>query len=208
MSQQPKINLCDRTAPRLIPRRDWQHRLRSITAQLCAGLLIILFTPAHGQVNNEKYRDYFLVGEFGEVCTMCEIIVLCEKTATVPTYDSIPADGEFTLYHLQTRTFWSQITTIWDWFIANFSAASLAQGHERPVWIYTSSTDAWSGPEIANARIALEPPLLTFGDKRIDRINQAWLAADDASPLGYCQRLPLWESLEIIEQKNDRGGPP
>ena len=178
---------------------------QSVGTLLCATLLIAFSSPVIGQVNSEKYRDLFLVGDFGEVCTMCEIIVLCENAGEVPTHESLPAEGDFTLYHLQTRTFWSQISTIWEWFIANFSSESLAQGHDRPVWIYTSANKTWSGPEIVDAWIALEPPLLTFGNKTIDRRDQAWLNADDATPVGYCQRLPLWESLEIISLKSAAG---
>ncbi|TDJ42288.1 MAG: hypothetical protein E2O50_06610, partial [Gammaproteobacteria bacterium] len=91
----------------------------------------------------------------------------------------IPADGDFTLYHLRTRTFWSQITTIWEWFIANFDSESLAQGHDRPVWIYTIADNTWSGPKVIEAWVALEPPLLTFADTAVDRSNQAWLSAAD-----------------------------
>jgi hypothetical protein len=175
---------------------------------LYATLLIALAHPAFGQVNNEKYQDLFLVGEFGEVCTMCEVIILCENTDTVPAYELIPAAGDFTLYHLQTRTFWSQIATLWEWFISNFNSESLAQGHDRPVWIYTVANSTWSGPETVDAWIALEPPLLTFGHKAIERSNQAWLDTDDATPVGYCQRLPLWKSLETIEQKSGAGDHP
>jgi len=115
----------------------------------------------------------------------------------------IPADGDFTLYHLRTRTFWSQITTIWEWFIANFDSESLAQGHDRPVWIYTIADNTWSGPKVIEAWVALEPPLLTFADTAVDRSNQAWLSAADGTPIGYCQRLPWWNSLETIAQTSD-----
>jgi hypothetical protein len=155
------------------------------------------------QVNNDQYRDLFLVGEFGEVCTMCEVIVLCEETQTVPSYPGIPENHEFVLYHLKTRTFWSQISTIWEWFSANFSSASLAQGHDRPVWKYTVTLDSWTGPQIVNAWIALEPPLLTFADTAVDRSNQAWLNVANGTSIGYCQRLPLWESLETITQHSN-----
>ena len=173
-----------------------------IVATLCA-----LFAQSVGaQVNLDKYRSYFLVGEFGEVCTMCEVIVLCEVTDAMPAHDAIPAGGAFTLYHLQTRTFWSQVSTIWEWFVANFSSESLAQGHTRPVWIYEVADGRWSGPEIVEAHIALEPPRLTFGERAIDRRNRAWLSG--TTTVGYCQRLPLWESLDVIAAHAAAGAGP
>jgi len=123
-----------------------------------------------------------------------------ENTDTVPAYELIPAAGNFTLYHLQTRTFWSQIATIREWFISNFNSESRAQGHDRPVWIYTIADNIWSGPKVIDAWVALEPPLLTFAETAVDRSNQAWLSAADGTPIGYCQRLPLWNSLETIAQ--------
>ncbi len=66
-------------------------------ALLFTSLLIALAHPAFGQVNDEKYQDLFLVGEFGEVCTMCEVIILCENTDTVPSHELIPAEVDFTL---------------------------------------------------------------------------------------------------------------
>ena len=71
-----------------------------------------LFTVAHAHVNSDAYRDYFLIGQFGEVCTMCEAAVLCEDGSISPTYVGIPAEDDFTLYCIQTRTFWSQVPTI------------------------------------------------------------------------------------------------
>jgi hypothetical protein len=82
--------------------------------------------PAVSQVNNPAYADYLLVGQFGEICTMCEAVVLCKATDRNAPYEDIPEHGSFTIYHLQTRTFWSQIATIWEWFIANFDSDSLA----------------------------------------------------------------------------------
>ena len=88
---------------------------------------------AFAQVNIDAYRDYFLVGQFGEVCTMCEVTVLCETGTELPPEDKVPDTGSFTLYHLQTRTFWSQVSTIWDWFISNFQQEGLAaRGHTPP----------------------------------------------------------------------------
>jgi hypothetical protein len=160
-------------------------------------VLAVAALPVAAQVNEEAYRSYFLVGQFGEVCTMCEIVVVCTEGEAEPGADAMPSAGQFTLYHLRTRTFWSQMATIWEWFIANFSTAALAQGHSRPVWIYEVTGTGWSGPEIVEAHIALEPPLLAFGDRAIDRRSRAWLDGD--TRVGYCARLPLWDSLERIE---------
>ena len=63
-------------------------------ALLTAGLLTAPLSPAYGQVNNKAYADYFLVGQFGEVCTMCDVMVLCEAGATPPAHQSVPADGK------------------------------------------------------------------------------------------------------------------
>ena len=58
-----------------------------------------LAVPVRAQVNIDAYRDYFLVGRFGEVCTMCEVVVLCEEGDAKPSDDAVPAAGDFTLYH-------------------------------------------------------------------------------------------------------------
>jgi len=71
---------------------------------LTLTLLAIYSAPALSQVNNPAYTDYLLVGRFGEICTMCEAIVLCEAGERETQYDNIPEEGDFTLCHLQTRT--------------------------------------------------------------------------------------------------------
>jgi hypothetical protein len=129
---------------------------------------------------------------------MCEAVVLCEAGSQAPTHETIPAQGNFTLYYIQTRTFWSQIATIWEWFIANFNSESLAQGHTRPVWVYDISDSDWSGPTSAQAQLALEPAVLTLGDQHIDRDTLIWTAKDTGKELGFCQRMPLWESIDTI----------
>jgi hypothetical protein len=154
---------------------------------------------AGAQVNIDRFRDYFLVGQFGEVCTMCEVIVLCEAGSEPPAEDTVPDDGDFTLYHIQTRTFWSQVSTIWEWFIANFSSEPLAaRGHTRPVYEYTVTDGIWEGPQIIEGRLVLDPGVLEFGDYNIDRTNRQWQRADTGAAVGYCTRLPLWESLDSI----------
>jgi hypothetical protein len=164
-------------------------------------ILTTLSLPAAAQVNNPAYDDYFLVGRFGEICTMCEAIVLCEAGDNQTSHESIPEDRDFMLYHLQTRTFWSQVSTIWEWFIANFNSDSLAAaGHSRPARVYTVKNNHWSGPRIVEARVSLEPATIVIEDQTIDRIDRQWLRGTINRPVGYCQRLPLWESLDIINE--------
>ena len=161
---------------------------------------------SHAQVNIDAYRDYFLVGQFGEVCTMCEVTVLCESGTDPIAKEQIPQTGTFTVYHLQTRTFWSQIGTIWEWFISNFTADALAaRGHTRPVIEYTVEEGEWSAGEVIEGRLILDPGVLEFGDYTIDRVDRSWRRADDGQAAGYCTRLPLWDALERIDA-NAPGG--
>ncbi len=53
---------------------------------------------------------------------------------------------------------------------------------------------------VVEARLVLEPGILKFPETIVDRVNRRWLDADTQQPLGYCQRLPLWESLEAIAE--------
>ncbi len=170
----------------------------------CAGLAlltgIILAVPARAQVTVDAYRHYFLYGRFGEVCTMCEVAVLCQAGATLPREDMVPPDGDFTLYHLQKRTFWSQMSTIWEWFVSNIAQDALAaRGHTRPMHVYRVTGGSWSPRETIEARLVLDPGVLEFGDRNIDRVTRAWIGADTDAPPGFCSRLPLWDALETIE---------
>jgi hypothetical protein len=164
--------------------------------------------PAVAQVNDKAYADYFLVGQFGEVCTMCEVMVLCQAGDARPEYPSVPSSGSFTLYHIQTRTFLSQVSTIWEWFIANFNSRKLAAGHRRPVIIHEVADGRWSAPLNGELQISLEPPRLALSDGRqIDRTNRLWQQSTAQSPLGYCQRLPLWDALGVIARESTGGAP-
>lgn len=173
-------------------------------APACRRLLVAaaltMAAPLHAQVNIDAYSDYFLVGRFGEVCTMCEVVVLCREGTSAPQDDAVPPDGDFSLYHLQTRTFWSQMSTIWEWFISNFTAEDLAaRGHTRPVHVYRVADGQWSAREVVEARLVLDPGVLEFGDRKIDRISRTWSRADTGAEVGYCSRLPLWDALESID---------
>jgi len=169
-------------------------------------IAVLMTSSAFAQVNIEAYRDYFLVGQFGEVCTMCEVVVVCERGSDFPAEDSLSDTGDYLIYHLQTRTFWSQISTIWEWFISNFTADALAaRGHTRPVHVYTVVGGIWSAKEIIEGRLVLDPGVLEFGDYTIDRVTRAWQEEDTGARVGYCSRLPLWDTLETIAARTPQG---
>ena len=173
----------------------------SIYVFLAVCSFVALGTPANAQVNDDAFRDYFLVGRFGEVCTMCEVVVLCQAGDEKPTHTVVPEEGSFTLYHFETRTFWSQVSTIWDFFVANFATDSLAKrGHTRPVNIYRVDSGEWQDAKREEARLILDPGVLELRNSKIDRVNSAWLDASSESALGFCQRLALWDSLDTIAQ--------
>lgn len=173
---------------------------------LLPAAVVLMAAPVRAQVNIDAYRDYFLVGRFGEVCTMCEVVVLCQVGEAGPSEDAVPPDGDFTLYHIQTRTFWSQMSTIWEWFVSNFTAEDLAaRGHSRPVHVYRVADGQWSAKKVVEARLVLNPGVLEFGDHNIDRVTRAWSRANGGTAVGYCSRLPLWDALESIEA-NAPGG--
>jgi hypothetical protein len=180
--------------------------MRKYWPKAVALLLIMQSGLLSAQVNNDAYRDYFLMGQFGEVCTMCEVVVLCEAGTAAPAYDNLPSDTSFTLYYIQTRTFWSQVSTIWEWFIANFRSDALAaRGHTRPVWVYEVDGTAWSGPEVIEGRLILDPGVIELNDKTIERVEAAWQMSGETQ--GYCQRMPLWESIDTIKANAGEGAP-
>ena len=180
---------------KIIRRRRFDHFL-------LMALLTLPF-PAASQINDPAYADYFLVGRFGEMCTMCEAIVFCAADQNDTQVERIPESATGTVYHLQTRTFWSQIATIWEWFITNFDPDSLAAaGHERPVAVYEMANGRWSAAQTLKAHVSLDPATIVIGDHTIDRVERRWLKGSNLQPAGFCQRLPLWESLEIIAQHN------
>ena len=170
----------------------------------CAGAVLFaaltLAVPVRAQVTVDAYRDYFLYGRFGEVCTMCEVVVLCQASDDPPPEDAVPSGGDFTLYHLQTRTFWSQMSTIWEWVLFQLRAGRTRRARAYPAGARVSRNGRIVVPrEIVEARLVLEPGVLEFGDRNIDRVTRAWSGADtDAAP-GFCSRLPLWDALESIE---------
>ncbi|HAH68148.1 MAG TPA: hypothetical protein DCL68_06435 [Gammaproteobacteria bacterium] len=135
---------------------------------------------------------------------MCEATLVCSEGQN--EIDGAFLDAEsYLLIHLETRTFWSQISTIWEFFIRNFDGYQI-KGHSRPVKIFTSEKGNWFGIENTTAEISVDPDLITIKQFFIDRETQDWINHKEEI-IGSCERLPLWETLTYIDQKlQKRGG--
>ena len=171
----------------------------------CAGpallATLILAVPARAQITVDAYRDYFLYGRFGEVCTMCEVIVLCQAGESVPQEDAVPSAGRFhALSPAKAHFLVADVNHLGVVCFQLFRRMQLAaRGHTRPVHVYRVTEGSWSPREIIEGRLVLNPPVFEFGDRNIDRVTRAWSGADASAAPGYCSRLPLWDALESIE---------
>ena len=167
--------------------------------KLIFTILILLSLEVSSQ-NSVIQEELLLYSQFGEFCTMCEAVLLCEE-GEEKSYNFIPNTGNFTLYHLRTRTFLSQISTIWEFFIKNFDGYEI-KGHKRPVNIITIDSNQWSKPMTSDAEISIDPGLIYIEDRMINRVNNEWMNNANES-IGFCYRLPLWASIEKIDKKTN-----
>ena len=149
------------------------------------------------EIKNKK-DELLLYSQFGEFCTMCEATIVCSDKPG-KTGESFLDDESYALIHLETRTFWSQISTIWEFFVRNFEGYEV-KGHSRPVIIYYSQDGKWSDIEVADARISVDPNLIQIKQFVIDRVSREWISQNDQS-LGTCKRVPLWKTLEYVNQR-------
>ena len=87
------------------------------------ALLVCAAAPAVAQVSNDAYKDYFLVGQFGEVCTMCEVTVLCEASAEqLPSAGGLSRSRATSLSIICRRALSGRrLSTIWEWFVSPIS---------------------------------------------------------------------------------------
>jgi|TARA_B100001750_G_scaffold28527_1_gene18961 hypothetical protein len=162
-------------------------------------LIFTVFLLFSLQIESNE-EELLLYSQFGEFCTMCEAVLLCDE-GDKNNHSSIPVEGKFTLYHLKTRTFWSQIATIWEFFIKNFEGYEL-KGHQRPVIIISVNGADWSEAVLSKTRISIDPDFIFFNDAKINRLNNQWLDINNKA-LGFCFRLPLWESIETINKRSN-----
>lgn len=161
-------------------------------------LLFSVLTPsstaqAPDNLATPDWGDYpLLMSQFGELCTMCEAYLKC-----IPNPTAADAGRNETLYFFQTKTFWGQIATIWDYFAMWFDPVT---SEKRPATIYRIAT-----PDSENAVVPTEAYLSVIEDKIeidgtwINRESGAWFAAD-GSTIGKCSRKGIGESMAAIAQ--------
>jgi hypothetical protein len=165
------------------------------------SLVIAMTTLAGPGARAQEQQYLLLMNRFGELCTMCEAVVLC-AAGDVPPADvadlARPGIGPFTIYHFRTKTFWGQVATIWDYLIRWVEPVIR---EERPVRIYRVGADGAAGSgrslEERMANLSIDPPLLDIGDRRINRQSGAW-ETPRGQAVGSCARLPIREGLGFV----------
>lgn len=163
-----------------------------------ACLRMVAFTVLLAQASlsaaQPRSTEHLLLGsEFGEFCTMCEAFLLCSREHNA-SYERLPADGNYTLYYFPTRSFWQQIATIWEWFKMMFVPMNT---HNRPLQV-TVSRDGQRDISQAETTFSIEPARIYVPQAYIDRNNGQWHDAQH-NPIGQCQRLPLWQTLDELK---------
>lgn len=173
-------------------------RLRRFAGLLAALLLGAgLAVPATAQQNSASGPDYMLLqSRFGELCTMCEAIVLCERDGENGSGSS-PVG--YTMYHFHTKTFWGQVRTIYEYMI-RWIQPVVSGG--RPVTIAELPVGSARPAEASSSRVmgylVLEPAVVEIDGRQIDRWSGAWQDRD-GRVIGSCRRLPLRETLQALE---------
>ena len=161
-------------------------------------IFFIIILDAQAQEMKSENSELLLYSQFGEFCTMCEATLVCidEKNKI---NDAFLDHESYLLIHLETRTFWSQIATIWEFFIRNFDGYQV-KGHSRPAILYSSEMGNWFDIETTTAEISIDPNLIKIKQFVIDRETQDWIDHKEKK-IGSCTRLPLWETLAHIDER-------
>ena len=161
-------------------------------------IFFIMILDAQAQEIKSENSELLLYSQFGEFCTMCEAILVCTDEKN-EINDAFLDRESYLLIHLETRTFWSQIATIWEFFIRNFDGYQV-KGHSRPAVLYSSEMGNWFDAETTTAEISIDPNLIKIKQFVIDRETQDWIDHKEQK-IGSCIRLPLWETLEYIDER-------
>ena len=161
-------------------------------------IFFIMILDAQAQEIKSENSELLLYSQFGEFCTMCEAILVCTDEKN-EINDAFLDRESYLLIHLETRTFWSQISTIWEFFIRNFEGYQI-KGHSRPAMLYSSKMGNWFDIEATSAEVSIDPNLIKIKQFMIDRETQDWIDRKEKR-IGTCARIPLWETLTYIEAR-------
>lgn len=139
------------------------------------------------------WGDYpLLMSQFGELCTMCEAYLRC-----IPDSSGATSERQETLYYFQTKTFWGQVATIWDYFARWFDPVT---SEERPATIYRVSTPSSEDAVVPTLTyLSVADAKVEIDGTWVDRNSGEWFTADD-SKIGMCSRKGIGESMAAIAQ--------
>jgi len=125
---------------------------------------------------------------------MCEAYLRCKATPAVSTEES--DETAFTLYYFQTKDFWQQIATIWDWFVHLIDPV---QSQNRPMTVYEKTGDVNNNRQtklITTAFLSLEEARIEVPHAWIDRHDGAWYSEKGAR-LGQCTRVAIVDAMAL-----------
>ena len=163
-------------------------------------LLVMPFGMPPSQVRAQESETEFvtpdwgnyplLMSQFGEICTMCVAYLQCRPKQTDET-----AGENFALYYFETKSFWGQIATIWDYFAVWFDPVT---SETRPATIYRFSSDANGNVRIpTNAYLSVADAKIEIDNTWIDRDTSEWYS-DSGENIGSCRRLGIPESIHMV----------
>ena len=137
------------------------------------------------------WGDYpLLMSQFGEICTMCVAYLQCQ-----PEQSDESVNEYFALYYFETKTFWGQIATIWDYFAKWFDPVT---SETRPATIYRFSSEVDRNVRIPpTAYLSVADAKIEIDNTWIDRDTTEWYSASDEK-IGSCKRLGIPESTHMV----------
>ena len=151
---------------------------------------------AHAQPNEPfqttpDWGDHpLLMSQFGELCTMCVAYLYCTPDTTEDG-----ATSGFMLYHFQTKDFWGQIATIWDYFARWFDPVT---SESRPATIFDGMNTGGSPTRMDTlAYLDEAESRVDIGGTWIHRDSSVWFDGS-GQRLGTCMRPGIPEAMDFI----------
>ena len=167
---------------------------RGVRLLVCgATALFLLSAPALSQETADRldapdWGDYpLLMSQFGELCTMCVAYVHCHADQ-----QDRPSDEAQVLYYFQTKDFWGQIQTIWDYYAQWFNPVT---AESRPATVY-----AGAAPRSVEAFLDKKNGIIRIDGTWIDRDNSAWFSDGSDEQIGSCSRPSIQAGMVLAEQ--------